>query len=78
MTREEVQIAQENFRVRKAANPVSGHINNAKLPAGAPMYFYCKYCGVPTETLPELYTKKPLTICDPCKELDKLGAIPVD
>lgn len=43
--------------------------NNSALMAGSPMYFYCKYCGIETDVLPETYTGKPI-IC--CKECDKL------
>lgn len=74
--REMVAIMQENFRKRVKRNANKKKIDNASLVAESPMYFYCKYCGDHTETLPENFTKKPVTVCVPCHELEKLGAIP--
>jgi hypothetical protein len=78
MNREELEIAQKNFRKRKAENDKHERIKNSNLRAGSPMYFYCRHCGSHTDTLPELYLGEPVTICEPCKELEKLGAIPND
>lgn len=75
MNQDEIEIAQKNFWVRKDENK-GKQINNSSLRAGSPMYFYCRHCGVHTETLPESYTGKAVTICRPCDELDKMGAVP--
>jgi len=48
-------------------------IDNAELPAGSPMYFYCRHCGVPTEVLPEDYQFPPTTVCSQCKGLKSEG-----
>ena len=50
-------------------------INNSSLLAGSPMYYYCKFCGCPTETLPELHMKSPKIKCDPCETLHIHGLI---
>lgn len=76
MNREEVEIAQENFRKRRTKNASRTRINNASLPAGSPMYFYCRHCLAHTDARPELYVTQPVTICEPCKALERLGAIP--
>lgn len=48
-------------------------INNAQLPAGAPMYFYCINCGHLADTLPETYTSIPRKLCDECGAMKDLG-----
>lgn len=48
-------------------------IDNAGLHAGAPMYFYCKHCGIPTEVLSEDYLFKPFEECSQCKGLKEEG-----
>lgn len=42
---------------------------NSKLPAGFPMYFYCKVCGHQSDKKPEIYHSKPKKFCTPCQEL---------
>lgn len=46
-------------------------VDNERLPAGAPMHYYCKHCHVQTQTLPEVHTQRPVTICDACLSLEK-------
>jgi hypothetical protein len=42
-------------------------IDNASLPAGAPMYYYCRSCGHQTAVLPEdWYRTPPPKFCDWC------------
>lgn len=48
-------------------------IDNAGLHAGAPMYFYCKECGIPTEVLPEDYLFPPMRQCSQCQGLHQHG-----
>lgn len=45
-------IALKTFSERYNLAKKLGQINNSSLPAGSPMYYYCKYCGTHTETLP--------------------------
>lgn len=63
------------FRQRCEANKTRQQVNNASLPAGSPMYYYCKFCGDPTETLPEGHWGTPKTVCDPCQSLRTLGLL---
>jgi len=58
---------------RREQSQIDGKIDDSRLYAGAPMHFYCKYCGVATEVLPELYTGIPKTVCDACQTLVKKG-----
>lgn len=58
---------------RRKQSQEEGHIDDTKLYAGSPMHFYCKYCGVITEVLPELYTCIPKTVCDACQTLVDKG-----
>ncbi len=63
------------YRQRCEANKTRPQVNNASLPAGSPMYYYCKFCGDPTEVLPEGHWSKPKTTCDPCQKLVDENAI---
>lgn len=62
------KLAIENFVKRKKEN-TGKQTDNGSLYAGSPMYYYCKHCGVHTETLPELHFSIPKTVCDSCKPL---------
>lgn len=44
-------------------------IDNSRLYAGSPMYFYCKLCGHQSDVKPESYTDAPKKYCTLCKEL---------
>jgi hypothetical protein len=59
------------MRRRLAANIEK--VNNSALHAGAPMYFYCCHCGLPTEILPEDYVFPPTTECSQCRGLKNEG-----
>jgi hypothetical protein len=71
----DLDVALKQFNKRKKANKKKKQVDNASLPAGAPMYFYCRFCGQHTETLPEGYFGKAKTICDPCNLLYLHGLI---
>lgn len=45
------------LEIRKAAAPK--HVDNASLPAGSPMYYYCHSCGHQTAVLPEGWWRTP-------------------
>lgn len=68
----DTNVAMEQFRKRKAEND-GKQIMNSTLPAGSPMYYYCKCCGVQTQVLPELHMSVPITRCDACDVLVKHG-----
>ena len=50
-------------------------IDNSKLHAGSPMYFYCKYCDHMADVLPEDYLCRPRQECSQCLELVNQGWI---
>jgi hypothetical protein len=66
------EIKQDMLRAlqaRVASQPTK--IDNSRLYAGSPMYFYCDLCGHQTDVLPESYACVPKKHCDPCLELKK-------
>lgn len=68
------KLALEQFEKRKKENE-GKQVDNSSLRAGSPMYYYCKFCGDHTETLPETHFSRPKTVCDPCKILRDHGLI---
>jgi hypothetical protein len=46
---------------------------NEDLPTGAPVYVYCKHCGIMIERLPEDYLFSPYTQCSQCMGLEDKG-----
>ena len=44
-------------------------INNSSLPAGSPMYFYCRICGHQSDVKSESYTSPVKKYCTDCQEL---------
>lgn len=47
-----------------------GHIHNSDLYAGSDMFYYCKYCGVLSDQLPETWAfTTPRRICEDCQTL---------
>lgn len=63
--------AMEKLQERRDNAPKK--INNASLPAGAPMIFYCISCGHVSDRLPESYICRPKKICDECSSMKELG-----
>lgn len=61
----------EALAARRAHPPE--RIDNSRLHAGSPMYFYCISCGHEADVLPENYTARPRTLCSACQELKDLG-----
>jgi hypothetical protein len=68
------ELAMQQYRLRKDVNQ-GKQVDNSSLPAGAPMYYYCKFCGAHTETLPECHMQAPKVVCDPCEALHVHGLI---
>jgi hypothetical protein len=68
------KVALEQFQKRKARN-AGKQIDNASLPAGSSMRYYCGSCGEHTETLPECYWGRPKTTCDACQILRDHGLL---
>ena len=50
--------------------------DNSALPAGSPMFFYCKVCGHTADVLPESYWGRPAQHCTQCQELLDLKYTP--
>lgn len=71
----DVEVAMKQYKKRVEENSKKEHVDNSSLPAGSPMVFYCKKCGVHTDTLPELYVGRPQTICDACQVLVEHGLV---
>lgn len=67
--------ALEQFELRKLVAQKTEKIDNEKLPAGSPMYFYCKNCHILTDVLPEDYLFAPHPYCSQCEGLMKLNAL---
>jgi hypothetical protein len=62
------------FAERKANAPEK--IDNAQLPAGSPMYYYCGLCGVLVAVKPEdWWEDPPPKLCSECTELKEAGLI---
>lgn len=53
------------FDRRKATNAMIARIDNGKLYAGSPMYYYCKLCGEQM-MLTETHLEQPPWFCDLC------------
>jgi hypothetical protein len=48
-------------------------IDNASLPAGSPMYFYCRSCGAPADEKPEDYVDEVRRLCPACQHMEDMG-----
>ena len=70
----DTKVAMQQFEARKAANK-GKQVDNSSLRAGSPMYYYCRYCGVHTATLPESHWEPAPTVCGPCRVLRSHGLI---
>jgi hypothetical protein len=56
---------------RREAN-IGAQVNNERLPAGAPLYYYCHSCGTETAVRPEAWFKQediPPRYCEECLKL---------
>ena len=51
-------------------------VDNSSLPAGSPMYYYCKGCGISTDIRAESWLgSPPPRYCEACSELSKVGSL---
>lgn len=48
-------------------------IDNSRLRAGSPMYYYCRLCGHLAATLPESHWDSPPRYCGECDDLKKVA-----
>jgi hypothetical protein len=66
------EYALEKLAERRDNQPEQ--IDNAELPAGSPMYYYCISCGHLADTKPEnWYMVLPHKLCLECRALKELG-----
>lgn len=68
-------IAINSFVERYKQHCEEKKIDNSKLYAGSPMYFYCKGCTKHVATLPENYITPPPRYCDSCRVLVDHGLL---
>jgi len=69
----EEKSAHEALARRRAENAKKGKIDNASLPAGSSMYYYCRVCGGPSDVLPENHYDAPRRLCPPCQAMKDKG-----
>lgn len=67
---EERQI-EEFIRRFTASKLGDGRVDNSSLPAGSPMYYYCRACGAFITALPEAHFSPAPKYCDDCEDLKK-------
>jgi hypothetical protein len=65
------EVALAALAERRANKPEK--IDNASLPAGSEMYFYCKACGHLSDIKPESYITAVKKLCKECQALKDLG-----
>jgi hypothetical protein len=65
--------AHEALERRQAENAEKTKIDNASLPAGSPMHYYCRVCGGLSDVLPEEHISAPRRLCAPCQEMKDKG-----
>lgn len=73
LTKEEALKAFEE-RKKKASAP-GYRVKNWELPAGSPIYFYCKGCGIHHATVSESYIYPPHPFCDACQAMKDAGLV---
>lgn len=66
------EFALEQLHKRREANQYRQRVDNSRLCAGSPMYYYCKSCGWEI-VLPETHTCPAPSLCEECEALRELG-----
>lgn len=69
------QMARKQFLKRCKQAKELPQIENDKLVAGQPMFFYCKHCGVLCDIVDEEYLFPPRLVCSQCDGCCKQGWI---
>jgi len=67
------KTAIQQFIRRKNFVQAKKKIDNSTLPAGVPVFTYCRHCGIPIEKLPEDYLFCPYFKCSQCSGLENEG-----
>lgn len=71
----DLDVAKASF-IRRYQENHGKEIDNSKLYAGSPMYYYCNGCCVHVATLPEgWFMSGPPKYCDACKVLADHGLL---
>ena len=65
--------AMRDLAKRKAKAKKDGRVNNASLPAGACMYYYCYGCGLESDVRGEGDFSPVEHHCPPCREMKEKG-----
>lgn len=67
------ELALAALKQRREENATVVQIDNSKLYAGSPMYFYCISCAGLADRLPESFTCTPKRLCEECQALKDMG-----
>lgn len=66
---EKIEALEELEKKKEGAKDIE-RVNNNDLPAGAPMYYYCRLCGLEVGVLSETYVGSSPKLCyHPCQQL---------
>lgn len=65
------QKAMQALKERQANKPEQ--IDNSRLHAGSPMYYYCRLCGHTADVLSESHTSPPKKLCGNCQHMKDMG-----
>lgn len=66
----------DHFVDRAIKNKDGRRINNGDLPAGSPMYYYCRECGEFITSLPEEHFSPAPKLCEDCERLKEHELLP--
>lgn len=67
------ELAFNQFLRRVRAAKARPPIDNSKLYAESPMYYYCEHCGIQVDFLPEDFLFPPYNKCSQCIGLRDIG-----
>jgi len=70
----DIKDKQALLRMRNRIENRPEQIDNGRLPAGSPMYFYCRICGHQSDVKGESYTDAPKKYCKECQELKNINS----
>jgi hypothetical protein len=65
-----------HFVDRVIENRDKDRIDNSTLPAGSPMYYYCRECREFLTSLPEEHLAPAPALCEACKRLKERELLP--
>lgn len=74
-TKKGQEQALKALEARKKKNAKEKRNDNSRLPAGSPMYYYCRGCSGVADVLPESHMSSPKKFCNECQPLKDAGLI---